>query len=536
MSRYQWIEEVNKYSMPELTYDNNGNILTLQRNSIVNTTLGNMDNLTYTYKGNHLLGVNDASNNTEGFNDNGFTDVVIPEQENTHEYSYDNNGNMTQDFNKGVEFIKYNYLNKPYYISFNRSNYITYIYDAAGTKLKKTVHYNGTETSTDYVGDFVYHENTLSFAASEAGRITPQADGSFRNEYIIADHLGNTRTLFTDANSDGKPEILQENHYDPFCMAIGNLSYETPDGNNKYKYNGKELQDDLGLNWYDYGARMYDAAIGRWHVVDPMANLRNWVSSYTYCQNNPMNRIDPDGALDTKYEDEEGNELLNTEDGSSAVVTVTDDKRKGFDAAVKGTTEEQQNDPSWNKTMKKYILGFELSDKQEGILNQLNSDWSRRNAIEFWKDPSVWNTIKMAGSEYLSQWSNPELVVAGLSAGVATFKSIGPIKSSPLNYPTKSAVPGTNINRTLYPGEIVNRYGKLQGKWAAPVGTSFESRSIPEYLKGQGPINLQVVKEIKVQQSLSMPGQHSYQSGYGVQFEFPTSFDKLIPEFLKIVE
>jgi RHS repeat-associated protein len=67
---------------------------------------------------------------------------------------------------------------------------------------------------------------------------------------------------------------------------------------NKYLYNGKELLDDLNLGLYDYGARFCDPAIGRWSVVDPMSHLREWVSPYNFVQNNPLNRIDPDGRFD----------------------------------------------------------------------------------------------------------------------------------------------------------------------------------------------------------------------------------------------
>ena len=64
---------------------------------------------------------------------------------------------------------------------------------------------------------------------------------------------------------------------------------------NKYTYNGKERQDELGLNWHDYGARYYDPQLGRWHSVDPLADKWNMVSPYNYVLNNPLKFVDPNG-------------------------------------------------------------------------------------------------------------------------------------------------------------------------------------------------------------------------------------------------
>ena len=138
--------------------------------------------------------------------------------------------------------------------------------------------------------------NPCSFS-NIVGTIPDTCSYALTREFHLKDHLGNVRVVF---NTSG---ILSENHYYPFGLPIHNLSTSTaPAGKeNRYLYNGKELQDDLGLNWMDYGARFYDAGLGRWHSVDPLAEAREWLSPYNYVQNNPISRTDPDGRIDTDY-------------------------------------------------------------------------------------------------------------------------------------------------------------------------------------------------------------------------------------------
>jgi RHS repeat-associated protein len=124
----------------------------------------------------------------------------------------------------------------------------------------------------DYVNGIEYKGGVLDRFAHTEGAVVRQADAvTFLHEYTIKDHLGNTRVTYTDANNDGTivaSDMKQINHYYPFGMNMeGN--WNGPSGSNKYQYNSKELNSDFGLDLSDYGARFYDAAIGRWIAVDP---------------------------------------------------------------------------------------------------------------------------------------------------------------------------------------------------------------------------------------------------------------------------
>ncbi len=492
-----WTKEANTLN-ETMSYDLNLNILSLQRNqnqrglsgTTITSAVQNVDNLTYTYaSGNQLSKVEDTNATTIGTGDfkNGANI--------TTEYTYDTNGSLTADKNKGIDSVKYNVLNKVVRVKFTDGRFITYAYDAAGTKLSMKT-YNASavvQTTTEYVNGFVYTNGALNFFSSPEGRVVKNGS-NYEYQYAITDHLGNTRILFTSAaqtptvylatmesenyatestvfqnltnevpfvaanqtaggnevvrmnqtnpvgparslkvyagdkvdmevyayyeSSSGfgsnaplttlvtniasafggvnggvgesgliyngvnsglggfglgsnqgdnqpaaylnyilfdqgykvvdmgwqpvpasanfakqkitmpqvsvkeagyifvylsyenqsanyvyfdemkvthtKTNVIQYNEYYPFGLQTGN-SWTREGNSNKFLNNGKELQDDFSLNWLDYGARMYDPAVGRWTSADPLADKYYKFSPYVYAGNVPTVAIDPDG-------------------------------------------------------------------------------------------------------------------------------------------------------------------------------------------------------------------------------------------------
>ena len=277
----------------KLTYDANGNIKTLTRFGSLNDTAPVViDELTYAYKNaasNQLMKVTDAKANNANFRDE-FKDSAT----NTiDDYDYDANGNMTKDNNKNITAITYNHLNLPTQITFGSAGNISYIYNATGQKVQKVVVEPGKTTiTTDYLGGYQYSNAAFKFFPTSEGYVEPVGN-SYKYVYQYKDHLGNVRLSY-----DKTLAIQEENNYYPFGLKHSSYSVPVIVSTNdalKYKYNGKEWQDELGLNVYDYDNRVYDPTTGHFLQMDPLAEQgRRW-SPYNYCFDNPIYFQDPDG-------------------------------------------------------------------------------------------------------------------------------------------------------------------------------------------------------------------------------------------------
>lgn len=328
-----------------LTYDANGNISSLKRNGSQELNYGfPIDDLLYTYEdsgeSNRLKNVHDLEGNPDGFDDGATTSST------TMEYTYDDFGNMISDENKEIDQIYYNHLNLPTKVDFANGDRIEYLYSADGVKLekqvlensqspKKTIYMDGYQYTSDPGGgtllDFFMHaEGAVELTYGHS--ITPNYNYVFHH----TDHLGNIRLRYGVDPSDGIVKILEENHYYPFGLQQKGytpppLTFKEEETSStivltvvdpflgdsfKYGFNGMERQEELGIQWQDFGGRNYDPAIGRWMNIDPMAETSRRFSPYTFALDNPIFFIDPDGMQ----------VVQNTETGatmSAAAATMT---------------------------------------------------------------------------------------------------------------------------------------------------------------------------------------------------------------------
>ena len=262
------VATATKYELNNVSYDKNGNITALTR---LNSGGGTKENLTYAYAnniGNQLTSLSGTYNG-----------VVVAGKS----FSYDANGNATADNLRSITVQYFNELDLPKkYTNTAGTQYTLYEYDATGNKWSKTA-YNAGTTTMEYYGNFVYQNGTLDRVLTSEGYYQ---GGKYY--YYLKDHLGNTRMAISYNGST--PTVEQTSEYYPF----GSMFTQNNLSKNKYLYNGKELNNEFFEN-YDYGARFYDAELGRWHSVDPLAEKFSAYTPYNYCLNNPVSLKDHDG-------------------------------------------------------------------------------------------------------------------------------------------------------------------------------------------------------------------------------------------------
>ncbi len=177
-----------------------------------------------------------------------------------------------------------------------------YRYDAAGNRISKYIYNNSSSItkSIEYIGGYVIENDVLSYYSMAEGRVRNEGGGFglvLKMEYFITDQQGNTRVSFEDNN--GTAALIQENSYYAFGMQMAGGYTPTTNPNKKLYNAGSEWQDDIdGLaDYYSTFFREYDAIIGRFNGVDPMAEVRDEITTYAYANNNPVMMNDPLGNL-----------------------------------------------------------------------------------------------------------------------------------------------------------------------------------------------------------------------------------------------
>ena len=318
----------NDHFSTSYKYDLMGNILSLRREGLLNSgSYGTIDDLTYSYKGNQVVKIDDAAEESPSYR--GAMHFRDYADEKT-EYTYDANGNMLTDSNKGITSIDYNVLDLPQCISTksralfkeDSNDTIYYTYSADGTKLRSTykkaeyrVYPYNPETSLTsfnvetglnvgtvgmakpiakrlktkyyYCSNLVYDNDNISAILFDGGYASVDDDNGIVMHFYVKDHLGSNRLVV-----DGNGNIEEVNHYYPFGALMGDRCGVSQ---NKYKYIGKELDTMYGWNMQDHEARWYDPVVGRWMATDPLQEKYASVSPYCYVISNPIKFIDPTG-------------------------------------------------------------------------------------------------------------------------------------------------------------------------------------------------------------------------------------------------
>ena len=282
----------------EYDYDRNGNVTGAYRQGLVDNIedsygldYDTTDDYTVYYRGNQLRAVNgNGTGSPTYYGSSAFIDGI---EDGDDEYAYNANGALIKDLNKGITNIEYDALNNLRKISFTGNRNIQYVYAADGRRLRtehaRRVGNSYISESTTYCGNLILKSGKPSMFLFTGGFYS-FVNNRLKNDchYYIQDYLGNNRMVVSKSGA-----IEQITHYYPYGGIIGGID-KNPNFQH-YKYAGKELTRTYGLEWYDVCARQYDPVVPSWNSIDPMAEKYYWLSPYSYCANNPVKFVDPDG-------------------------------------------------------------------------------------------------------------------------------------------------------------------------------------------------------------------------------------------------
>ena len=259
------------------------------------------------------------------------TNQLLRHEGTNNVYTYDAHGNMTS-----MPHLSSMTWNSSDMLRSATNGTLTsyYSYNAAGDRVRKVVEKGNIREERLYQGNYERYRKYVNNILKTERQTLHIIDDRHRFALIDRLTIDNGITLSTATSSvryqydnhlgsaslelDQTAAIISYEEYHPF----GTTSYrsgrtETEVSQKRYKYVGKERDEETGL--YYYGARYYAAWIGRWISVDPLKEERRWLTPYNYCQNNPMLRLDPTGALDGDYYklDAKGNPVFDHSDNKN---------------------------------------------------------------------------------------------------------------------------------------------------------------------------------------------------------------------------
>lgn len=262
------------------------------------------EQLDMVYKGNRLTKVSKNGDPNLEYDFQGYPDKADASTEMT----YDPNGNMTADLDRGIVAIRYNLLNLPDTVQFENGNRIVYFYYAGGERAGAVTTTYSTPISVPldsvYLGEdphfdmWEHRHGNLFYKMGSPSRLLFD-DGFFelaerhgglisQIPYVfVRDHIGSVR-LVCNVNTG---EVVQSLEYLPSGVIFRSRNFDRQ----PYRFTGKELLSAHGLDWYDSGARMQEFHIPRFTTMDPLCEKYYSISPYAYCNNNPVNYVDPDG-------------------------------------------------------------------------------------------------------------------------------------------------------------------------------------------------------------------------------------------------